>query len=417
MQVKLQTQENYWKAKMEDMETQHHRDIERLTSELKVTQQVTDRTKSEYASKVQDLERLSMDQSNMLVEQKKQLNNLSREINNSQMQINHRNYREKNTTERFHESPLAKTKRNSSYNDEGYYKSSYYKNGEIIIEDVHSDSSQECNGRLMSAAIENKHISSRNDDINNKRDNKKFIIDPGKTASVKTNPKNSGNLENVRKTKDRTKHNDANETNDRKKFTKKENILINSTGKKRVDIKNVEKRGTLHTDNMRNDKKLEYLMTCNVSDSMTESESPTSSMTQSESDESESITASDDDTIKRYETPVKCSNISKVPIRENAKDVFDNRLKDLGIDPEWQGIPAATFKQKMEIVKHQQNINAKKLNRYNQIKQKILEDVLQRISIKESGSPAKRSSLDKLVTCVKSRALKAFGTHKEDGKS
>jgi len=416
--VKLQTQENHWKTKMEDMETQHRRDIERLNSELKVTQQVADHMKSEYASKVQDLERLSMDQSNMLVEQKKQLNNLSREINNSQMQINHRNYREKDTIERFHESPLIKMKRNSSYNDEGYYKSSYSnENGEVIIEDICSGSSQECSGKLMSVAAENKHVSSRNDNINNKRDNKKFITDPGKTVSVKTNSKNSGNLGNVRKMKDRTKHdaNDANETNDRKKFTTKENMLINSTNKKHVGIKNVQKRGTLRIDNMRNNKKLESLMTCNVSDSMMESEFSSSSMTQSESDESESATATDDVTVKRYGTPVKSSNISKVPIREDAKDMFDNRLKDLGIDPEWQGIPVATFKQKMEIVKHQQNINAKKLNRYNQIKQKILEDVLQRISTKESGSLAKKSPLDKLVTRVKSRALKAFGTHKDDG--
>jgi len=419
MQMKLQTQENYWKTKIEDMETQHHRDIERLNTELKVTQQVADHMKSEYASKVQDLERLSMNQSNMLVEQKKQLNNLSREINNSQMQINHRNYREKDTTERFHESPLIKMKRNSSYNDEGYYKSSYSnENGEVIIEDIYSGSSQECNGKLMSIAAENKHVSSRNDDINNKRDNKKFITDPGKTVSVKTNSKNSGNLGNVRKMKDRTKHDsDANETNDRKKFTAKENILINSTNKKRVDVKNVQRKETLRTDDMRNNKKPESLMTGNLNDSMTESEVEfsSSSMTQSESDESESVTATDDDTVKKYGTLVKSSNISKVPIREDTKDMFDNRLKDLGIDPEWRGIPAATFKQKMEIVKHQQNINAKKLNRYNQIKQKILEDVLQRISMKESGSFAKKSPLDKLVTRVKSRALKAFGTHKDDG--
>ncbi|KYN13666.1 Zinc finger protein DZIP1L [Trachymyrmex cornetzi] len=51
MQVKLQTQENHWKVKMEDMETQHHRDIEKLTTELKATQQIADRMKSEYASK------------------------------------------------------------------------------------------------------------------------------------------------------------------------------------------------------------------------------------------------------------------------------------------------------------------------------------------------------------------------------
>lgn len=41
------------------------------------------------------------------------------------------------------------------------------------------------------------------------------------------------------------------------------------------------------------------------------------------------------------------------------KEAFDNKLKDLGIDPEWIGIPNATFKQKMETVARHQHINSK----------------------------------------------------------
>ncbi|RLU26220.1 hypothetical protein DMN91_000013 [Ooceraea biroi] len=419
MQVKLQTQENYWKAKIGDMETQHRQDIERLTTELRGTQQVADRIKSEYASKVEDLERLSMDQSSMLVEQRKQLNSLSREINNSQTQISLRNHREKDTVERvgFHESPLVKLKRSSvsSYNDgEGRYRSSYSAgNGEMVIEDVGSGSSQEYSDKLTSIVAESNYASGKKDDVNSKRDSKKFITD-----LVQINPRNSGKPD-ARKTKDRAKHNDTfrdvNETNDRasKICTTKENI--DSMSKKRVDISgNVERRGTLHSDDMKSNRKLGFLERRSVS-SATESELSSSSMTQSESDDSESVTVTDDVTVKKYETPViKCSNIRRSSIQEDARNAFNNRLRDLGIDPEWQGIPAATFKQKMEIVRHQQNINAKKLNRYNQIKQKILEDVLQRISTKDSGLVAKKSPLDKLVTRVKSKALKAFGSHKDN---
>ncbi|KYM96121.1 Zinc finger protein DZIP1L [Cyphomyrmex costatus] len=51
MQVKLQTQENHWKAKIEDMEAQHHQDIEKLTTELKATQQIADHIKSDINAK------------------------------------------------------------------------------------------------------------------------------------------------------------------------------------------------------------------------------------------------------------------------------------------------------------------------------------------------------------------------------
>ncbi|XP_070149241.1 cilium assembly protein DZIP1 isoform X1 [Polyergus mexicanus] len=421
MQVKLQTQENYWKAKIEDMEAQHHRDIERLTTELKIMQQIADRIKSEYTSKVHDLEKQSMDQSNMLVEQRKELNNLSREISNSQTQINNYRTRKKDIVEEFHKSPLLKTKCDSNYNDaETDCKSlNSVRQAEMIIENVDSESSQEYTDKPISITAQNKYVPNKNDSIKSKN-NTKLITDFSKIGehTVKCNLKNTERAEVVTKLKNKVKYDTFNDVNKiidctNKSFATKQNIPVN-VNKKYLDITNIEKERTLHFDDIRNDKKSDLLEKHSVS-SMTESES-SSLMLESRSD-SESVT-DDDITVKRYETSiVKSSNTRKISIQEDAQSMLDNRLRDLGIDPKWEGIPAATFKQKMEIIRHQQNINAKKLVRYNQIKQKILEDVLRRLSINRKESkcsmPAKNSPLNKSVTQVKSKAWKAFSNHKD----
>lgn len=414
MQVKLQTQESHWKAKIETMEAQHRRDIEKLTTELKATQQTADRIKSEYASKVHDLEKQSVDQSNMLVEQRKQLNSLSREISNSQIQIN-TNHKEKNAAE-FHKSPLL-IKHDSNYNESKTYKNlNNTKDTEMIIEDIGSESSQEYNDKLISIVAQT-HVSSKDNTVKSKG-NKKVITDSRTVERVtaKPNLKKSDKSEVIKKTKNNARHYDAlNEINEEnncinKNFIPKENSI--NVNKKYIGVR--EKKEPLHSDNIKTNKSSEFLERRSIS-SVTESGS-LSSMSESESD-SESVTT-DNDLVKKYETPVlKSLNAKKISIQENARSMFDNRLRELGIDPEWQGIPMATYKQKMEIIKHQQSINAKKLARYNQIKQKILEDVLQRISAhrKESKYSAltKSSPLDKLVTHVKSKAWKAF--NKDNG--
>ncbi|XP_077277233.1 DAZ interacting zinc finger protein 1 [Temnothorax americanus] len=412
MQVKLQTQENHWRAKIEDMETQHRRDIEKLTTELKATQQVADRIKSEYASKVHDLEKQSVDQSNMLVEQRKQLNSLSREISNSQIQINNHKTKEKNAAE-FHESPLLTVKHDSNYNESKTYKSlNNTEDAEMVIQDIGSDSSQEYSDKLMSVVAQTEYMPSK-DNIVKSKSNKKVINDSRtvERMTAKPNLKKSDRSEVVKKTKSNARHYDAlnniNEINDltNKSFITKENSI--DVNKKYIGVR--EKKETLHTNNIKTSRRSEFLERHSVS-SVTESGS-LSSMSETGTD-SESVTT-DDDLVKKHEMPTfKSLNAKKISIQEDAQSIFDNRLRELGIDPEWQGIPAGTYKQKMEIIRHQQNINAKKIVRYNQIRQKILEDVLQTISTnrKESRYPTltKNSPLDKLVTHVKSKAWKAF---------
>jgi hypothetical protein len=49
-------------------------------------------------------------------------------------------------------------------------------------------------------------------------------------------------------------------------------------------------------------------------------------------------------------------------IKNELQNGFDCRLKDLGIDPEWITIPIATFNEKMQTIRHRQNILCKVSN-------------------------------------------------------
>lgn len=46
-------------------------------------------------------------------------------------------------------------------------------------------------------------------------------------------------------------------------------------------------------------------------------------------------------------------------LKENLQSLMNQRLRELGIDPEWSGVPQVTFAQKMVTLQHQQNLTAK----------------------------------------------------------
>lgn len=77
-EMKLAKQEEYWKAKLDQLENQHRKDIDNLFTQLKVTQESSSHIKLEYEEKVSFLEKQSHDQSRLLSSQSEQLKNLSR---------------------------------------------------------------------------------------------------------------------------------------------------------------------------------------------------------------------------------------------------------------------------------------------------------------------------------------------------
>ncbi|PSN33890.1 hypothetical protein C0J52_09559 [Blattella germanica] len=104
-------------------------------------------------------------------------------------------------------------------------------------------------------------------------------------------------------------------------------------------------------------------------------------------------------------------------LKEDLRELLARRLRELGVDPEWKGIPAGTFKQKIATLKHHQNITAKRHKSFFRIKAKLLEDLDKRVAERQKkkpnnkekkskeGSPQNKMAVQKLVTKVKTKAL------------
>ncbi|XP_063224043.1 cilium assembly protein DZIP1 isoform X2 [Bacillus rossius redtenbacheri] len=102
-------------------------------------------------------------------------------------------------------------------------------------------------------------------------------------------------------------------------------------------------------------------------------------------------------------------------LRGDMRDILERRLRELGIDPEWEGIPAATFRKKMATVEHHQTITAKRYADFFAIKESLMKEVNSRVAVHKKGSPSAvskrvsglnaRSRVAKMVGNVRSRAL------------
>jgi len=60
----------------------------------------------------------------------------------------------------------------------------------------------------------------------------------------------------------------------------------------------------------------------------------------------------------------RCSSFANkaqvlAPLREDIEGVMNRSLRELGIDPEWKGIPNATFQSASATLQHQRSISQK----------------------------------------------------------
>uniref|UniRef100_A0A0C9R5A2 Dzip1_0 protein n=1 Tax=Fopius arisanus TaxID=64838 RepID=A0A0C9R5A2_9HYME len=127
-----------------------------------------------------------------------------------------------------------------------------------------------------------------------------------------------------------------------------------------------------------------------------------SQMSQSESqDESESESEESPEVSR-----VKTTEAIKMEVEEN----FEERLRGLGVDPEWTGLPLTTFKQLIVTMAHHRAVSTKKSSSFKQIRQRISEKLTSRIpreqmprSIEQAKSP-----LNRLMGNVTRRAAKSL---------
>lgn len=367
MHTKLYDQENYWKSKIEQLENQHHKDIERLTIELKLTQNAADDMKAKYEAKVNDLERQTANQSNILIEQSKQLHSLSHEINISQ--LNERNKDLKNNSLQKCSPSIILDNEISKKSDENNLKQNCVDATieQIITENNIIDTTITSNlsSKVFPLTEDTQILNSKN----------KFIIHENK-KNIKQKYEKIPDIENFNhiKTikKDLEYYSSSNISDLEDSMLEEEN---NSKHKKynesiiKMDLHkpDISKLENVINKNTSND----FLSDIKNIKTLKSIEENLSSVTNSESFISNSsiendITIYNDSSLHEYKTQLPFSLKSKKITEHNYKslqaslmDVFEQKLKDLGIDPEWQGIPKTTFKQKMDILKHHHKLAVK----------------------------------------------------------
>ncbi|XP_076631719.1 DAZ interacting zinc finger protein 1 [Colletes latitarsis] len=437
MHAKLYAQENYWRSKIEHLENQHQKDIETLTTELKLTQKAAENIKTEYESKVNDLERQTANQSNILIEQSKQLHSLSHEINVSQLNEKNTNF-EYNLPKKSEQSVIFdrtnETVKKLDENDLQQKDHGSAKTEQLITGNMDSTI-------VFPLALQNKF--SRN--VHTLYSGNKPTMYENKVIRKQKNIKKikSTRFENKKKLEEDLKNCSSSDISESQSLGLKNNINyetkhINYGLHDRLTAKvDLNKSGTNKSENtinknmpqknlsnVQNKKKSEIIENNLTSESNSESISDLHTHS-----ESESITVIDNNSsLHEHKThPLPSSKFKKTiqydsfheGLQSNLQDMFDQKLRDLGIDPEWQGIPEATFKQIMEILKHHQKMSMKKLPKYSRIKSKIIEEVLKKTSrkgkAKKTIEHAKQMPLHKSATNSKLMTTKAFSDKKDIG--
>lgn len=368
MHAKLQAQENYWKSKIEHLENQHQKDVERLISELKLTQSTADDMKAKYEAKVNDLERQTANQLDILLEQSKQLQSLSQEINVSQ--LNEKNKDFENNSLRRHSPPIILDKLNEilKVSDETNSKQNgtNTKTEQIAVGNSVIDTtiSSSLSSKVLPLTVENTHVkkdsNSRNKSImhENKRNIKQkdiknrtnTIFDPVKTIEKNLEYYSSSNISDTEISVPEKRNN--------YEHTKYNRVII------KCDEPSTSKPQDIFNKSI-SDEFLSNIKNTKISKSLEDNVSFTSNSESFVSDSStESVTAIHNNSpFYEHKThlPKKITGHSSFykRLQTSLIETFEQKLRDLGVDPEWQGIPKATFKQKMDILKHHHKLTAK----------------------------------------------------------
>ncbi|KAK2579073.1 hypothetical protein KPH14_012668 [Odynerus spinipes] len=383
MHDKLKSQEDYWRSKIQHMESQHCMSIEKLTSELNLTQQTAVSMKNEYELKVSALEKQSKNQSSILMEQSKQLSSLSCDMKNSQMQTDLNRYYTDTKIENISTPTVIQCN-----------KSTHYRNTNITDKaDVNRIAIENVNSPL-------KHKLKVEPVLVAPKVSQNYYEEKGSDAFRISQVKNENQINPKSKLLQKYSKNDSCE-----------------------EHSNTDSLSSISNKNHRASKDLfaAETVSCETSSSVmsTTSESETESDSEIINSKKSFVPLNKKQIISSLSKSTKTSQNNTVLLEEVRKDVletFQKKLRDIGIDPEWNEIPLVSYKQKVEIIQHHQNINSKKFLKYNEIKHNIIKEILHKISMRcnilhQSGS-TKKSSLDKLVTNVKSKAMKAFSIPK-----
>lgn len=383
IEVKLKAQEDYWQSKIDQLESQHTKDIENLSNQLKVTQESADLMKDDYVKKIKDLEERSMDSGRFLspkmspARQRRRAGNFVNSIVEKSRESDHLKI-----------SKLDEDDRSDSddKSDEVSTPTSINKFKRILVTsaDVHD---QVFGRNQQRGSFKNSKgvlgIKSGENEINFNR--------WGVDAEVKGDKKDDPSIID-------------------KKFDVR--------GPERFKVP-VTSHGTKETEKNRMDVTSEEESESNSGTSATETEnSESESESESGTDESDGSSGSEGSTTTESEEKVRAKDAdSKEDIKRKIWEAFEQKLRDLGVDPECDEISEETYRRSMEMVKHHRSLTARKLPRFEEIRRKILYQLHNKFPKREDDKKPsdRRSPLNKLMSNVKSRAIKAFGNQSQSG--
>ncbi|KAK0094864.1 hypothetical protein PV326_009756 [Microctonus aethiopoides] len=395
IQAQLNAQEDFWQSKIEKLESQHRDDIETLYKQLKMTQASADFVKSDYINKIKELEKFRNDEMKSLANSSSSIG----EIKRFQEQ-DHIDKPEQRQIEIFNRKIPPIDKINSTIIE--------HNSDRIIIEDVDKISDTDMINIPTSV---NKLRRITVNTINSDADSTEIHVKENsktKKLHASKSPRHNFQLSNQQK-----KINDERSDVDVRVMSNKSNLEHNTQAIK-------SKENVTHPMNVHN--KMD-LLSSQSEESSSRSESTSESKT-SESDQSNksnsvySHSSTEEETIENSEdkqfvidTRLKSNDELKIEIRE----ALEQKLRDLGVDPEWDKIPNATYRQLIDTVRHHRSINSKKYNKFDNIRRKIMKQMADKIFTYQNdrvnlsvNDAAKKSYWDKLITNVASKTFKAL---------
>lgn len=341
IKLKLNSQEEFWLSKINDINKQHKFDIDKLYKQLKINEQSWDYMKNDYLKKINDLEEM--------------------------------------------------------------YKAELSKNDNIDIKNSHNNINIPLNsGKVLSI-----------------RDNKRsIIIDPIESE----NPRDSFIQKRDKKLLSNSIELDNNYQDKKSpsleiKFDQWQDI----SSEKKIRIPEPAQQVFVKKSSALMTQKFEESLS-DSDDSNTQSETMTTSkMSSDESDEiSESLDDNDDENEDHNNDDKDKNNKSiihknKEQLKSEAKDNIEQNLRDLGVDPDWQGLPYKTYCQLSKIIKHHRTIKKKKYTNFDDIRNEIINDVNKKLinnvvddDDNNDETSNKKLQLNKLLKNVKTKAFRAF---------
>ncbi|XP_043287467.1 uncharacterized protein [Venturia canescens] len=422
-ETRRENQEEVWQSKMENLESRYRADIEKLYDKLKSTQESADRMRIDYMTRISDLERREASVESELVQARNAMNfNPKMKIFEEDKpggteSLKSRSFREKKAPKKFLEedessdsgSETSSSKIESPRNEKPSRKAEETKCSKI--ETPRSEKPSRKDEEIKSARVKRRERESKETRQNSRK------APPDFRESLKNGDSKKRFSESLNR---RTPH-------QVREYSEKKNQP--QSGLQETEI--TPKKPRLVEEKKSSGKKLEIDGNSeSISDEDSESwlESESSENSSGSEFEEEPIdekrkTGRSENRLISIDRPLDDKPFSSLDLpipRERGLEIFHSKLRELGIDPEWRGIPDATFKQVFEIVRHHRSINSKKYRKFEDIRRKLMGQLSRNLAVKEKDlkiqDSMERSQIERLVTNVRSKVSKALNIlEKNDG--